>query len=221
MKHLNEATMTSFPGKVLCILFSILVVGCGSATPIQFPTEFQLRGSDLPRYFHWQGEEFPRVSGATVSKRDTYSAATGRRDEYLFIKHQITVYPSESIAEDSFSQWRDDWFPTGPQLLPDAIRFDPRDPRDQYMAGCHPATINGNKIDNCVFLQQHTEMIFLLIANVDGNRITHDLLEDILDKLDAQYNSERNAAVRTTREPEIMMRNALRVCWPNAVAGPV
>jgi NADH:ubiquinone oxidoreductase subunit len=140
--------------------------------------------------FRWQGDEYPAVSGAIVSKLDTYSAATGRTNDYLFIKHQLTIYPDQNAATSLFPEWSENWFPTRSWRPPEEIGFEPQDAEDQYREGCTQVSVNEKPIMTCRFLHQHGRIISFLIANVDGDRITFDLLGDVLNRLDNRLNEE-------------------------------
>jgi hypothetical protein len=104
------------------------------------------------------------------------------------ISHQLTIYPDIESAKSSFTDWEKKWF-TDSWMTP-SITYTPSDSNDQYVLKCLGAQINTELVQSCTFLQQHNNLMVLVLANVDNTSINWDQFIDVLQKLDQRLPAE-------------------------------
>jgi hypothetical protein len=123
-----------------------------------------LQSADLPAGFERVNGEFPHVSGG-FSHLVAYSDEPGVVG--IGISHQLTIYPDIDSAKDSFTNWDKEWF-TNSWTTPSII-YTPLDNTDQYELCMDGKSI---LIYLKLFLQQHNNMIILILANIDDTSIS-------------------------------------------------
>ena len=158
-----------------------LITGC-SFQPIStpdFPYELMLQATDLPNGFERTGGSFPEVP-------DAFSHMVGFSSDPDVIgkgiSHRITIYPDVDSAKDSFVQWERESF-TQAWLAPSVI-YTPMDVEDQAVLKCMNVQINDGISQSCRFLQQHNNLIILVLANIDSAAINYDEFLKMLQNLD-------------------------------------
>jgi len=185
-----------------CLLLSLWsgVMACSivpADTSTDFPFQLLMTPEDLPAEWGRAGSEAPEVPGA-ISRLVGFTGSTDPQQEYLLVKHQLAVYPSEQAGKDAYSMWEQKWFPTITWQRPPEASFEPRDPSDQFRFACINVKINGFPIMTCTYLQQHRNLVSLVLVNVDGKAITLEQFEQALKKLDERLQSVNTETPATT-----------------------
>jgi hypothetical protein len=163
----------------LLVLFFVLACVVQPFSVPDFPYDPMLQSADLPAGFERVNGEFPHVSGG-FSHLVAYSDEPGVVG--IGISHQLTIYPDIDSAKDSFTNWDKEWF-TNSWTTPSII-YTPLDNTDQYELKCMDVQINTYLAQSCTFLQQHNNMIILVLANIDDTSINWDQFIEALQKLD-------------------------------------
>ena len=167
------------------ILFFLLILSFISACVFQpfsvpdFPYDLMLQSADLPAGFEHVNGEFPQVPGG-FSHLVAYSDDPGTVGKGM--SHQLTIYPDIDTAEASFANWEREWF-TNSWTTP-SITYTPLDNTDQFELKCMDVQINAYLAQSCTFLQQHNNLIVLVLVNVDNTSINWDQFMETLQKLD-------------------------------------
>lgn len=164
---------------LLWLLF--LISGCAFqplATP-DFPYDLMLQSNDLPAGFVRTGSSFPEVTGG-FSHLVGFSSNPDSIGKG--ISHQITVYPDIDSAKESLSKWENEWL-TEAWIIPTAV-YTPKDTEDQYILKCMDVQIDNQPSQSCTFLQQHNNLIILVLANIDNTVINYDQFIHMLRNLD-------------------------------------
>jgi len=164
------------------LIFS-LISGCvfQPSAPLDFPYELMLQSADLPNGFVRMGGSFPEVSDG-FSHLVGFSSnpdAIGKG-----ISHQITIYPDMESAKDHFPRWESEWL-TDAWTVP-SVTYTPMSPDDQNILKCMDLQINSEASQSCTFLQQHNNLIVLVLANIDNTAINYDQFIGMLHNLDAR-----------------------------------
>jgi hypothetical protein len=168
------------------ILIALFVSGCAiePMAPSDFPYALMLQASDLPQGFIRTGGSFPQMENA-FSHIVGYSSnpqkiATG-------ISHQITIYPTSDLAIESFPRWEDEWL-TNAWAEP-TESYEPLNPNDISVLKCMDIQIDNNPSQSCTYLQQHENLVILVLANIDSQAINFQQFLNMLDKLDSRLPS--------------------------------
>jgi len=169
------------------VLIMALMSGCviKPMAPSDFPYDLMIQSSDLPRGFVRTGGSFPQIEGAFshivgyLSNPD--KIATG-------ISHQITIYPSVDLAISSFPKWENEWL-TNAWSEPSET-YIPSDTGDAYVLKCMDIQIETTVSQSCTYLQQHNNLVILVLANIDSKAIDFRQFIEMLQKLDSRLPSE-------------------------------
>lgn len=168
---------------------SLIATGCSLLFQSQyseFPLERELQRSDLPSEWYRLGGVFEEVEGAEFSHRVAYGPNEDKT--FLGITQILTIYPQSEIAVQQYSHWEEEWFPTEAWRKPSDFGFSPLNSEDQSHLACHSLSINGVPILSCGYLQQHAQFISLILANIDGQRVTKETFVSALEAQDIRLN---------------------------------
>jgi hypothetical protein len=168
------------------LLFTIL--GCGTISNLQddFPYDLMIGLADLPQNFEYRNSGFEEVEGGK-SFYVTYGKKSGETG--AVVSHQITIYPDIESAKRSIPTWENQLF-TKNWSQPKESLFRPGNPDDFYELKCLPTQINERKSQGCRMLQQHNNLVVLILVNIDSENISYTEFDRILEKLDARLPSE-------------------------------
>ena len=172
---------------IICFVFlMIFISGCTiePMAPLDFPYELMLQSSDLPQGLVRTGGSFPEEEG-TFTHIVGYSTSPDRVGKG--ISHQIRVYPDTDIAYNSFPDWVNIW-PSDVWSEPDTI-YVPQNPNNQYSLRCMDVKINGEPSTSCIYIQQHNNLVIIILANIDSELITYQQFMDMLESLDSRLPS--------------------------------
>jgi len=167
-------------------------------TSTDFPFQRLMTPEDLPAGWGRAGGEAPEVPGA-LSRSVRFAGSTNPRQEYLSIEHQLTVYPDDQLAQDSYPEWERTWFPTEKWQRPAQATFVPLDPKDQFRFACINVAINGVPLMSCRYLQQHHNLVALIIVNIDNKTMTLEQFEYALKRLDERLQDINSASLVTAQ----------------------
>lgn len=185
------STMFGANERLQASILAFLIVGlsaCSILSSKSIPAGVQLDLSDLPKYFYLDGYESRDVSDALTSRLVSYLASSSQGYDYLFVKQQMTLYESVEDARRGFDEMEDRRFPTEAWISPQEVDFRPASKRDLYRDGCIHSIIDGEEIQSCLFLQQHDELVSLVIVNIDGRYINFEMVNSVLMSVDRRLN---------------------------------
>ena len=168
------------------LLFPTL--GCGITSNVQddFPYDLMIGLADLSEDFEYKGSHFPEIEGAK-SFYITYGKKSGELG--ALISHQITIYPDIKSAKDSIPIWENQSF-TKNWLQPKESLFIPSDSDDFYAFKCLPTKINDRESQGCTSIQQHKNLVVLVIVNIDSENLSFSEFDNVMKKLDSRLPSE-------------------------------
>ena len=168
------------------IFLMIFTSGCTiePMAPPDFPYELMLQSSDLPQGFVRTGGSFPEEEGM-FTHIVGYSSDPDRVGKG--ISHQVRIYPDADLAKSSFPDWVNIW-PADAWNEPD-ITYVPQNPEGQYSLRCRNVEINGKPSTSCTYIQQHKNLVIIILANVDSEIINYQQFLDMLESLDSRLPS--------------------------------
>ena len=105
------------------------------------------------------------------------------------ISHQITIYPNIEAAKSSVPVWENKSF-TSNWSRPKESKFKPSDPEDFYLLKCLPTQINDRQSQGCRIVQQHKNLVILILVNIDSSNMSFSEMDGVLEKLDSRLPSE-------------------------------
>ncbi|MCP4359023.1 MAG: hypothetical protein GY796_13465, partial [Chloroflexi bacterium] len=97
------------------------------------------------------------------------------------ISHQIAVYPDEQAASLAYPKWEEQWFTYASESL--SSTYHPRTD-DVFRYEYIEMPIDDSWMRSYTYLQRHDNLIILVLANIDGQYLTQDDFEQVLEKLD-------------------------------------
>ena len=180
----------------LCLYLLWLAMACTlvpADTSTDFPFNLLMTSEDLPTGWGRAGGEAPEVPGA-VSRLVSFAGSTDPRQEYVLVKHQLTVYSSDDGATNAYPEWEGTWFPTQTWQRPAEAAFAPVDSTDQFRFACINVKINDSPVMTCTYLQQHHNLISLVLVNIDGKTITLQQFEQALKRVDERLQMANHAS---------------------------
>jgi len=153
--------------------------------PSDFPYELMLQPSDLPQGFVRTGGTFPETPGAFVH---IVGYAIDPDQIGVGISHQVAIYPDLESAKTAFSIREDEVF-TDVWLEP-SNTYIPLNTDDRSALKCMDVQVDDKISQSCRFLQQHNNLVVLVLANIDSEAIDFQQFLDMLQKLDSRLPSE-------------------------------
>jgi hypothetical protein len=187
---------------IVLVCCSVALAACGtflpSATAGATPagSGIVIRPEDLPRGWVPIGPApLERVGQDTLIWLAAYASADDPGRSTITIQQQLTIFPTTQSAMDAYDQWFIKWFPTGAWALPPESHFTPRQPSDKYHYAC--LFVAGASVTSCGQLQQHANLVSLVIANIDGHSMTLAQFEQVLNNIDARMTASNNPAPTT------------------------
>ena len=163
---------------LLCTACGVEDPDIGETVNFQFE-EVHIVKADLSD--KWQYKSLDWLEGNVKSV--TYKAGEG-----IFLSHDVGVYPGPEAAEFAYSEWEEKWYAGAWQPRLEAT-FTPSDPGDQFRYECIDVIANGKPKSPCTFLQQHGRLVSLVLVSIDGESITFDEFNDLLQVIDGKLNA--------------------------------
>lgn len=165
-------------------LISITIFCIGCNVEFQEITDFPFEEvlvvkADLPDNWKWWANDW--------IERNVYSVKY-ESDEGILLTHQVGVFSSKETAEIAYDEWEEKWFTGGWQPRAEAV-FIPDNSQDQYRYACIDVIANGKLKSPCTFLQQHNRFVSLVLIGIDGESITFDEFNQLLQALDDKLNA--------------------------------
>ena len=212
--------------RLIIITISLVsLIGCGirSNARDDFPYDLMIGLADLPKGFQYGDSGFPEIESAK-----SFYLTYGRDSDKLgaLIRHQITIYPDIEAAQRSLPVWENEWF-TDSWSQTEESKFRPSDQEDIYSLKCLPAQIDGRQSKSCRMLQQHNNLVILVLVNIDSENMSFAEFDTVLKRLDSRLpvdplpmpnsNSEfskASASVHYTSDLALFVcSNCLIACW--------
>lgn len=183
MRDFPLASIISIPFIGLLFIFS--ACNLAAEPKSNFPFELLMIPQDLPSGWVSDGYEFPEIISADT-RRAFFLGSNDPNKEYILISHTLSVYPTEQAAEKAYPDWEMHWFPTDNWVAPEGSSYVTDKPGDRQRLACIHVSINGNPIMSCRYLKQHSNMISLVLANIDDDAISLLEFENALQKIDGR-----------------------------------
>lgn len=174
----------------ILIRFALLIVvisGCviEPMAPSDFPYDLMIQSSDLPQGFIRTGGSFPERPGAFVHivgySSDADQTGAG-------ISHQLAIYSDIESAKIGFSTREDEVFTDVWSVPPET--YIPLNPSDASILKCMDVQIDNDVSQSCTFLQQHNNIVILILAVIDSKTINFQQFIEMLQKLDSRLPSK-------------------------------
>lgn len=169
-------------------LFFILnmLSGCNRIvnSPPEFPYILMLSIDEVPFGWNRLGGIFPDEPGALISHATSFSPYKNP-PYWINISHTITVYPDLDTATTAYTNWEQRYYTEVWQAVQDT-NFHPVDSEDIFRFEYWDVQIDEASVRSYTYLQQHGNLIILILANVDNQKLTFAQFEEILSELDAK-----------------------------------
>ncbi|MBT3315047.1 MAG: hypothetical protein HN390_10585 [Anaerolineae bacterium] len=169
---------------IVLVIFSVSACTIEPLAPSDFPYDLMLQASDLPQGYVRMGGSFPQIESAFshIVGYDTNPEIAGGG-----ISHQITIYPSQNLAIENFPSWENEWI-TNAWVEP-ANTHKPANTNDLSVLKCLDIQIENNPTQSCTYLQQHKNLVILVLANIDSKNMNFQQFLDMLENLDTRLPS--------------------------------
>jgi len=169
---------------LITAILLISIFGCGilPTASDDFPYDLMIGLADLPKGFEYGDSGFPEIEGAK-----SFYLTYGRETDKLgaLIRHQITIYPNIESAQSSFPIWENEWF-TNSWSQPKESKFKPSNPEDIHSLKCLPTQIDDRQSQSCRMLQQHKNLVILVLVNIDSENMSFAEFDAVLQRLDSR-----------------------------------
>jgi len=175
---------------ILAMLMSLFISSCGESLDLSEFTapvaRITLRPADLPDGWVFASEYYNKEMGGI---NYVVGYQFGDKDTSLSISHELTTYKDVEAGKTAFVEWYRKWF--NQYWLPmQNFHFQPTDLDDLYRYGCMSSLMNNLPITSCTFLQQHRQVVSLILVDTDRKAMTFDQMLKILQNIDNRLNKE-------------------------------
>ncbi len=163
-----------------------MLSGCSIAinSPPEFPYNLMLSIDEVPFGWNRLGGNFPVEPGAIISHATSFSPYE-KPPFGINISHTITIYPDIDTATEMYPEWEQRYFTQAWQSVQDS-NFSPANLDDVFRFEYWDVQIEEAPVRSYRYLQQHGNLIILILTNVDNKNLTFPQFEEILSKLDAK-----------------------------------
>jgi len=141
-----------------------------------------MNAQDLPE--HWKVNSFTKMDVENAESYNIEFSKPSTGTLPLLVQHQLSVYQTVDAAKQAYPEWEKQWIPTTDWKSPTGVVFQPKDINDLFRLACYSGKVDGQPILFCSYLQQHKNIITLVLAQVDDKNLDVQQLVNALEILD-------------------------------------
>jgi hypothetical protein len=134
------------------------------------------------------------------------------------IDQQVTEFASVDEARAHYATWEASLFPTETWRVPEGFEFSPGNSGDRFKLACVPTSLSQPSRLACRHLQQHENIVSILMANIDESHLTLAQVNIIINDLDARLAVYAGPSIAITPGTFVEATAAISTAGPGAVA---
>jgi hypothetical protein len=141
-----------------------------------------MNSQDLPQ--SWEVNAFAKMDVENAESYNIEFSNSKASPGFVLVQHQLSVYQTVDAAKKAFPDWEKQWIPTSEWTTPDDFNFQPKDKSDLFRMACVSGKVDGQPMLFCRYIQQHDNMVTLVLSKLGTNSLTLEQLINALEILD-------------------------------------